>query len=66
LLLLQRCSRPLCSSQDAGGPQSGPLQGVPILRPRRALLCATDPSGPNSVLGPASMIRGSTPLAGLY
>ncbi len=31
LLLLQRCSRPLCSSQDAGGPRSSPhpLEEVP-------------------------------------
>ena len=62
LLLLQRCSRPLCSSQHTGGtgptpqaPDSGPLEGQ--------LLNATEPSGLNSVLGllhPPG--RGSTPV----
>ena len=51
LLFLQRCSRPLCSSQETGGPSSSAgARPVSQLVREKALLIATDPSGPNSVL----------------
>lgn len=51
LLFTTRCSRPLCSSQVTGGTgELEPVRNEPAGR-RRVLACATDPSGPNSVLG---------------
>ena len=51
---LQRCSRPLCSSQNTGGTKptnhKAHQQG-----PRRTSCTATNPSGPNSVPTPPTM-----------
>ena len=47
----KRCSRPLCSSQETGGPSStAGVAGDLIWSALKVLLIATDPSGPNSVL----------------
>lgn len=50
LLFTTRCSRPLCSSQVTGG--TGHVTPTEISRPAAEGIaaCATDPSGPNSVL----------------
>ena len=51
--LLQRCSRPLCSSQDTGEPRPKhpPTMDIQTLvRKKNPTTKATDPSGPNSAL----------------
>ena len=52
LLHLQRCSRPLCSSQHTSGTHNPTNQpaGQTMNRTRNQPPTATDPSGPNSVL----------------
>src|SRR5690242_10687761 len=62
-----RCSRPLCSSQDTGGPATkpaataagshGPRKQEPGANPGRPV-----PSGPNSVLGQTTAAAAVPPL----
>jgi hypothetical protein len=63
---LQRCSRPLCSSQETGGPRPPPhmMRGTNTGPQKSLSPKATDPSGPNSVLKlPPPEPRRSTPPA---